>query len=33
MGGFIVLALLIAAWRGVTNIIKRQMALGVKQQA
>ena len=33
MGGFIVLALLIALWRGVANIVKGQMALGVKQQA
>lgn len=33
MGGFILLALLIAAWRGAASIVKRQMALGVKQQA
>ena len=33
MGGFILLALLIAGWRGAASIVKRQMALGVKQQA
>ena len=33
MGGFILLALLIAGWRGAVSIVKRQMALGVKQQA
>lgn len=32
MGGFILLALLIAGWRGAASIVKRQMALGVKQQ-
>ena len=32
MGGFILLGLLIAAWRGAASIVKRQMALGVKQQ-
>ena len=32
-GGFIVLALMIAVWRGGVNIVKRQMGLGAKQQA
>ena len=32
MGGFILLGLLIAAWRSAASIVKRQMALGVKQQ-
>lgn len=31
MGGFILLGLLIAAWRSAASIVKRQMALGVKQ--
>lgn len=32
-GGFILLALMIALWRGGVNIVKRQMGLGVKRQA
>ena len=32
VGGFILLGLLIAAWRSAASIVKRQMALGVKQQ-
>jgi electron transport complex protein RnfE len=32
-GGFVVLALMIAIWRAIVNIIKRQMGLGAKQEA